>query len=230
MDTIPNDILLLIYPELDSYESVAALSSVNYRFNALFQANQLRILKRVWARNLAITHPLGHQDAFRLARYMLNNRIVQCASERIAVSQLSLAEITQLQENQKVIKFLQDRFLETRRASRNKALHESLSEHEADKFTQATARFWLFCLVFAEDPRNRAGQKAFVEGWCYNKPHELLYIRELILFQWRLVRDALPESDELQIQDWARKMGIRCFAKYVPSDITYPVVLDAPVN
>jgi len=214
MENLPNDILLLIYPELDSFESLAALSTVNHRFYALLQANKTRIVKRVYARNIAVIHPLGHQDSFRLARYMLNDKVVPSAKERIAVSQLSMAEINQLEKNQQVIKYLEERFLESRRKSRNKALHEALSKHEVDKFNQATARFWLFCLVFAEDPRNRKGQKAFVEDWCYEKPHELLYIRELILFQWRLVRDAIPESEELQVQDWANQMGIRCFAKY----------------
>lgn len=137
---LPNEIILLVYPELDSWESVASLSSVNHRFRGIFQLNKERILSRVYARNYAITHPLGHQDAFRLARYMVTNKL-HPTSDRISVSQLSWEEIEQLQKNQKVIRFLQDRFLEVRRAAKTKALNEDLTNNEIDKFCQATVSF-----------------------------------------------------------------------------------------
>ncbi|KAJ6256065.1 hypothetical protein Dda_9157 [Drechslerella dactyloides] len=211
MDILPNDILLLVYPELDSWKSVAALSSVNRRFRSVFLYNQDRIKKRVYARQYAITRPLGHQDAFRLARYMVTN-LLQPADVRIPVSQLSWKEIEKLDENQKAIQYLQERFLEKRRQSKNKALHENLSSNEVDKFCQATTRFWLFCAVFAENPRSRADQKSLVESWCFRTAAELQYIRELILFLWRLLRDTIPESEEILVQDWAEKVGIRCLS------------------
>ncbi|KAF3929555.1 hypothetical protein ABW19_dt0205814 [Dactylella cylindrospora] len=211
MEVLPNDILLLIYPELDSWRSVAALSSVNRRFRGVFNYNKDRIKKRVYARNYAITHPLGHQDAFRLARYMITNKL-HPSTERIAVSQLSWREIEQLGENQKVIQYLQDRFLKVRREAKSKALNEDLSPNEVDKFCQATTRFWLFCAVFAENPRSRADQKSLVESWCFRTAAELQYIRELILFLWRLLREAIPESEELIVQSWATKVGIRCLS------------------
>ncbi|KAF3913252.1 hypothetical protein AA313_de0208916 [Arthrobotrys entomopaga] len=211
MGILPNDIILLIYPELDSWESVAALSSVNRRFRSLFLYNEDRIKKRVFAREYVNTRPRGHQDAFRLARYMVTNEL-HPTNSRITVSDLTWKEIEQLQENQTVIQFLEDRFLEARRETKSKARHEDLTCSEIDKFCQAASRFWLFCNVFADSPRSRSDQKSLVESWCFRTAAELQYIRELILFLWRLLREAIPKSDELVVQSWAEKVGIRCFS------------------
>ncbi|KAK6497408.1 hypothetical protein TWF481_011817 [Arthrobotrys musiformis] len=211
MNVLPDDIILLIYPELDSWETVASLSSVSHRFRNLFLYKRESIKKRVYAREYASTRPKGHQDAFRLARYMVTN-VLHPTKSRIAPSDLTRKEVGQLQANQAAIQYLQDRFLKTRREQKSKARNEDLTSTEIDKFCQAAARFWIFCAVFADSPRSRADQKSLVESWCFNTASDLQYIRELILFLWRLLRDSIPESEEHVAQAWAEKVGIRCFS------------------
>ncbi|KAF3188981.1 hypothetical protein TWF106_000971 [Orbilia oligospora] len=211
MGVLSDDVILLIYPELDSWETVASLSSVNHRFRDLFLYQQESIKRRVYAREYAITRPKGHQDAFRLARYMTTN-VLHSNKTRIGPSDLTWKEIEQLQANQAAIQYLQDRFLEIRREQKSKARNEDLTCTEVDKFCQAATRFWIFCVMFADNPRSRADQKSLVESWCFNTASELQYIRELILFLWRLLRDSIPESEEHVAQAWAEKVGIRCFS------------------